>query len=116
MFMLYPDRKMMKWQGFFLSEHQEALHDDNRLAFSFELDEQTQEKIIGQLEVAWKNKTQLIIQTKERNMNGALYSIQGVVEGFSDNLVFVVASDKVHSIMVDMLHAVQPVDETKWFL
>lgn len=51
--MIYNDRKMLKWQGFFLSEHNEALAHIRKQQPINVKEQQTSEVISQQLERSW---------------------------------------------------------------
>ncbi|MFG5502015.1 hypothetical protein ACFJYO_16630, partial [Enterococcus faecalis] len=67
------------------------------------------------LEEAWKTKQLVIIQCKERNVLGEAYLFQATVEGFSDNLVFLLRDEQLQPILIEQLLAVQPIEKGKWF-
>lgn len=113
--LLYPDRKMLKWQGFFLSEHQEAFSDEQNEQHFPELGEQSPEEIGEILEIAWKTKQTVLVQCKERTIDGELTSILATVEGFSENVVFLLEKARIHTVMIDQLQAVELIEETRWF-
>lgn len=113
--MLYSDRKMLKWQGFFLSEHQEAFFEERNEQHYPELSEQTEEELGKALQTAWKTEQTVLVQCKERNLNGELTNILATVEGFSDNVVFLLEQSKIHTVMIEQLQAVEFIEKTKWF-
>lgn len=112
---LYPDRKMLKWQGFFLSEHQEAFSEEKNQLPLPELAEQSLQEVSKHLENAWKMKQRLLIQCKEVSVNGERTSFLATVEGFSDNVVFLLEKEQLHTVLIDQLQAVQDIEEAKWF-
>lgn len=111
---LYPDRKMLKWQGFFLSEHQEAFWEESTLPLAFDLVEQIQEDISRDLQVAWEKHTPILIQLNERGTDGQLVSFQATVAGYSDRLIFIQVNNYVEIILIDTIRAVALLPERKW--
>lgn len=59
---LYPDRGMVKWQGFLLAEHSEQLHTKETEAFPLYLDEQALEEFNRLVFQSFHFKKPVIVQ------------------------------------------------------
>lgn len=77
----YHDRGMIKWQGFFLSDHQAAIRHQNQLQHFPKLPRQTAQDISTQLMSAWQFQFLVIVQLNQVNKNQQWNTFQGKVKG-----------------------------------
>ena len=102
---LYNDRGMMKWLGYFLSDHTQDMTDKkSEEAPIRRLPEQEPEVMDKVLQDSWQNAKQITLQL---NDDGYLnvYNISGIVIGANDNLIYL-QTDKMVTINVnDIRHA-----------
>ena len=109
----YHDRGMVKWAGFYLSEHTEQLSNQHRIeANRPKAKMQMDADEIGQIlsEAQLKNK-KVAIQIQEKDADGYYKSdIIGKIKGF-DDLGIYVGDEKVH---FDEIRHIELSKELKW--
>lgn len=95
----YGDRKMAKWMGFFLSEHNTALTEDRqRIDFSRELTEMEKGLLLGQ---AYISRLTLILDIKNGHHRKHL---KGVLMELGEDWVIVKSNRQFHRIaLIDIL-------------
>ncbi|AEB73081.1 hypothetical protein [Lentilactobacillus buchneri] len=102
---LYNDRGMVKWLGYFLSDHTQDMADKKVDEVStHRLPEQDPEVIDRVLQDSWQNSKQITLQL---NDDGYLnvYNISGIVIGTNGDLIYL-QTDKLVTINVnDIRHA-----------
>ncbi len=79
----YHDRGMLKWQGFFLSDHQAALrrrHDRHPLPLS---PQEPLTTISTKLFDYWQSKQLVVLQMKTFDLNRQPLSYSGIIRGFT---------------------------------
>jgi hypothetical protein len=104
----YHDRKMKKWQGFFLSDHTQAIicnQSKRKVRYTLRK-EMSQEEIGMQLLRAYSNHRRVHIQVKIIDSNDQLSAdITGIVEGYNAEVIIVdgqqVKLDDINNIKVD---------------
>ncbi|MBU9788812.1 hypothetical protein KTE19_11495 [Lentilactobacillus sp. IMAU92037] len=102
---LYNDRGMMKWLGYFLSDHTQDMTDKKISEVpTTRLPQQDPEVIDHFLQLSWENSREIILQ-----LNGeaylSVYNIDGIVIGANDHLIYF-QTDKTVTINVsDIRHA-----------
>ena len=104
----YQDRKMKKWQGFFLSDHTMAINKDKQKRSVKHPAKQTMsmEEISLQLLKAYGNHRMVHLQVKVMNSDDQLPAdIVGFVSGYSDDGIIVagqkIALEDINNISVD---------------
>lgn len=109
----YKDRGMVKWAGFYLSEHTDTLHNEktaeaNRPVQKMQMDVDEIGEILS--EAVLKSR-KIVIQIEERDSNGYYQpDIIGIIQG-SDELGIYVGSTKVG---YDEIRNVAFSNELKW--
>lgn len=113
---LYDDRKMIKWMGFFLSEHNEQLSAEKRKPVIIEpKEEQSIEEITKLLKMMWEKRLVCSIQLNFID-NGSYYpDIVGTIEGFTDELIIVQTEEGIKSFSESAIRNVQENERIKWF-
>lgn len=113
---LYADRKMKKWQGFFLSEHNEQLSEEKKKSVIIVAkEEQTIEEISKALKTMWEKRLVCSIQLNLTE-NGSYYpDIVGTVEGFTDDLIFIKTEDGIKSLSETVIRNIEENERIKWF-
>lgn len=102
----YQDRGMMKWMGFFLSEHTTSLDEEkHKVIFSEELSLLDKLTLISQL-YAGQLKGQFIVKADKQKV-----TYQGQVTELSKDEIVVKSRDKYHLIEVKHILSIQLVDE-----
>lgn len=114
----YDDRGMAKWMGFYLSEHTSEMEKDNTVRNKvWHRKESMSDFEIGAiLDTAFKNHSQVVIQTAELNDEGSAFEdVVGVVEGHNGNTLYVSNDDLgVQLIAIDSINNVQIEEQEKW--
>lgn len=113
---LYEDRKMKKWAGFFLSEHNEQLSAEKKKTAIIEAkEEQSIEEITKILKRMWEKRLVCSIQLNFID-NGSYYpDIVGTIEGFTDELIIVQTEEGIKSLSETAIRNVQENERIKWF-
>lgn len=113
---LYEDRKMIKWMGFFLSEHNEQLSAEKKKPVIIEpKEEQSIEEITKLLKMMWEKRLVCSIQLNFIE-NGSYYpDIVGTIEGFTDELIIVQTEEGIRSFSESAIRNVQENERIKWF-
>lgn len=108
--MIYNDRKMLKWQGFFLSEHNEALaHIRQQQPIDIK-EQQTSEVISQQLEHSWISYQPVMIQSN-LTVDGDYQSpIYGQVIGFNGHLIYLMNGLKQYVVNSDDIRHVAQIE------
>lgn len=114
----YDDRGMVKWMGFYLSEHTSEMEKDNtvRTKIWYRKEPMTDFEIGEVLEAAYKDHSAVIIQTAELNGEGTAFEdITGVVEGYNGNTLYVSDAEiGVQLVAIDSINNIQIANQTKW--
>lgn len=113
--MIYNDRKMLKWQGFFLSEHNEALVSSSEKGSIGE--QQSLDGISKRLESSWLNKIPVNIQ-QNIMMNGSYQSpMSGIVMGYHATVVYLLDEETNGYCGVPLaeIRHVTMTTEKKWY-
>lgn len=114
----YDDRRMAKWMGFYLSEHTSEMEKDNTVRNKVWNRKQSMSEFeIGEvLDTAFKNHSQVVIQTAELNGEGSAFEdVVGVVEGHNGNTLYVSDDELgVQLVAIDSINNIQIADRAKW--
>ncbi|WP_438466060.1 hypothetical protein [Streptococcus pluranimalium] len=103
----HRDRGMMKWMGFFLSEHTTSLVDDqNRPDFSTDLTKPEKLTLIGQLYAGKLQAQFTVIGKKER------LTLKGVVTELSSETIIVKTEEGYRSLQVADILMISLVEDT----
>lgn len=84
----YQDRGMLKWQGFFLSDHTAALSKKERLKKSSCRPQQTLPMIIELLIRSWQSRKDIVIQLNQIDTDQKITEFQGVIQCFDEKQVY----------------------------
>lgn len=91
-FASYQDRGMVKWAGFYLSDHTQKIEKeayDNSIV-EVRHPQETLELISQKLFESFSQQISVILQLKQIDVRGDFSkSISGVVEGFEDDSIFI---------------------------
>ncbi|KRL54403.1 hypothetical protein FD08_GL004319 [Lentilactobacillus parakefiri DSM 10551] len=102
---LYNDRGMVKWLGYFLSDHTQDMADKKVDEVpTHRLPEQDPEVIDRVLQDSWQNSKQITLQL---NDDGYLnvYNISGIVIGTNDHFIYLQTNKMVTINVNDIRHA-----------
>jgi hypothetical protein len=109
----YKDRGLLKWQGFFLSDHTETIAKDKRKT-SYIVAERPQmdEGEIGNtLATAFANRQEVSVQKKETDINGYYdLDIVGLIQGFDEEYIYIGDA----KIQLDEIRNVEVKEFIKW--
>lgn len=96
----YQDRGMLKWQGFFLSDHTSALNKEKEERRPIRRSKQSEDEISRHLMQAWQSKQKVILQLKEVDGDQVPRELSGVIAGYRDNEIVVQKTDSKRNVMV----------------
>jgi len=109
----YQDRGMLKWGGFYLSDHTSALakmHAAEQVEQPFP--EQTAADVSERLVAAWQSHRPVHLQLNVLDDNQAITVIDGVVVGeFDDQIVIQLASGEFRRLQLAAIRCVAPTKE-----
>ncbi|MCI1700221.1 hypothetical protein [Liquorilactobacillus nagelii] len=94
----YQDRGMLKWQGFFLSDHTAALSKKERLKKSFCRPQQTLTSIMELLMHSWQSRKDIVIQLNQIDTDQEITEFQGVIQGFDEKQVYLKINQRFQAI------------------
>lgn len=114
----YIDRKMSKWQGLILSEHNETVKEEmiNSKKVNIEKEKQTEEEISKLIEFSYKQKSTVAIQL-DYIINGKYEDdILGVVYGYYENNIYIQSINTgIILCELDLIRNVEKVNFEKWY-
>ncbi len=114
----YVDRKMSKWQGLILSEHNEIVTDEkkNSRKVNLEKEKQSLEDISKVIDYSYKQKAVVTIQL-DYLVNGKYEdNIIGVVYGYYENNIYIQSVNSgVVFCELDLIRNVEQYNLAKWF-
>ena len=96
----YQDRGMLKWQGFFLSDHTSALNQEKQEAIPVRRPQQRAAEISELLMTAWQSKHQVILQLEEVNDDQIPKEVTGTIAGYRENEVAVQIAEGKRPVMI----------------
>lgn len=103
----YQDRGMMKWMGFFLSEHTTSLDDDrNRIDMTSDLTDMEKLVLIGQL---YASQHQGLFVMKGKNIKNTHF---GRVTEISPKEITIKTADKYQLLQVKDILSINMTEET----
>lgn len=106
----YRDRGMLKWQGYFLSDHTSALRREQQKHPEVEQPQLSEEEIGRRLTRAWNRKTTIHLQLNVLDTNQTVLGFTGVVAGYDEAMVVVKDQKQhYHELIIDQLRWVGPV-------
>lgn len=114
----YVDRKMSKWQGLILSEHNETVKEEkiNSNKVNIEKEKQTEEEISKLIDFSYKQKSVIAFQL-DYLINGKYEDdILGVVCGYYENNIYIQTINAgVIFCELDLIRNVEKINFEKWF-
>lgn len=102
----YHDRGMLKWQGFFLSDHTSAIKKEVAQNIPELRPEMNQSEIGRILNDSWESCTKVSIQLNQVNGNAVPVEIHGYVKGYQDDKICLSVKGNIHMISVDAIRNV----------
>lgn len=114
---LYPDRGMMKWMGWLLSDHSAYLEEAAKSEKPQQpLSEMTFADINATLQTAWEQSQSVAVQLAALYNDQYLPLIEGAVVGLVDGQVYLQPkSGRPRMLAVADIRHVEPLDTTKWW-
>lgn len=106
----YHDRGMMKWAGFFLSDHTSALKKEASKKVEKQLPKQAPDEIDELLIDAWQSKRHVHIQLDIVDENDVPEFIEGRVLGYQNTLIVVKQRDKKVTLNLDQIRNINYID------
>lgn len=114
----YVDRKMSKWQGLILSEHNETVKEEkiNSKKVNIEKEKQTEEEISKIIDFSYKQKSAIAIQL-DYVINGKYEDdILGVVYGYYENEIYIQSINTgIILCELDLIRNVEKINFEKWY-
>lgn len=102
----YHDRGMLKWQGFFLSDHTSALKKEAAQPVPDSRPEMNQSEIGSVLSSAWESCAKVSVQLNQVNGNGVPAELHGYVKGYKDDKICLSVKGDIRMISVDAIRNV----------
>ncbi|RDF15408.1 hypothetical protein CNR30_00715 [Levilactobacillus brevis] len=94
----YHDRGMLKWQGFFLSDHTSAIKKEVNSPIPRKRAEMSQTEISECLSEAWKYGKRVILQLNQVNTNDIPTEVKGYIKGYQAKWIWVAIHGELHKI------------------
>ncbi len=109
----YHDRGMLKWQGFFLSDHASALRRDAKRQPELEQPQLAEAEIDRRLTIAWQKKHPVHVQLNVLDGNHVVQALDGVVAGYDDTMLVLKDHRHYRRLPLKQLRWVGKTDPTK---
>lgn len=111
---LYHDRGMVKWLGFFMSDHtnfmdQERSHEQELVR----LPQQESETIDQLLQQSWEHTQTVSLQVE---VNNQLVNHEGIIIGFERPFVFLQTDTGMLTLLFDAIRHVDLIKREKWWV
>lgn len=115
--MLYNDRKMLKWQGFLLSEHNQQLEYLNALNQNPPLRKprQSLEEITQSLAFSYLEHRLVLIQLNEKEDGNYRSDLEGIVRGFDEECAYLYTLTGIFHFSIGEIRNVVVPNITKWY-
>lgn len=98
----HHDRGMLKWQGFFLSDHTHALENERNKKGPKYLPKQDMAEISRLLKLSWQAQKIIVIQLNQYVVkNLELTQYQGVVKGYQSENIILACTDQYLKININ---------------
>ena len=94
---------MLKWQGFFLSDHTSAIKKESAQPIPVLRSEMNQSEIGSILNDAWENCTKVSIQLNQVNGNAVPVEINGYVKGYQEDKICISVKGTMQLISIDSI-------------
>lgn len=102
----YHDRGMLKWQGFFLSDHTSALKKEAAQPVPDLRPEMNQSEIGSVLSSAWEGCAKVSVQLNQVNGNSVPAELHGYVKGYQGDKIYLSVKGNIQMISVDAIRNV----------
>lgn len=114
----YDDRGMMKWLGFYLSEHTSEMEKDSlyrNTIWQYKIT-MSDEEINSVLKTAYTKHKTVNIQLDSLDSEGhAFADIIGTIEGFQDNKLYIFnIDDGIQVVSINSINHISLSDQAKW--
>ncbi len=106
----YRDRGMLKWQGYFLSDHTSALKKEAKKKPPKMLEQQPGEIIAELLMSAWQTKKPVVVQLKEVDQSRVPVQFIGTVQGYQADRIGINTGEEIKYAELEEIKNVQ-IDE-----
>ncbi|WP_052256164.1 hypothetical protein [Levilactobacillus brevis] len=103
----YHDRGMLKWQGFFLSDHTSAINKEVNSPIPKKRAEMSQTEISECLSAAWKYGKSVILQLNQVDINGTPTEFTGYIKGYQSEWIWVLIQGELHKIALKTIRNCQ---------
>ncbi|WP_437696745.1 hypothetical protein ACSOCI_12330 (plasmid) [Levilactobacillus brevis] len=97
----YHDRGMLKWQGFFLSDHTSAIKKEAAQDIPVLRPEMNQSEIGRILNDSWESCTKVSIQLNQVNGNAFPVEINGYVKGYQEDKICISVKGNMRLISIE---------------
>ncbi|WP_414950041.1 hypothetical protein [Levilactobacillus brevis] len=102
----YYDRGMLKWQGFFLSNHTSAIKKVAAQAIPELLPEMNQSEIRRILNDSWECCAKVSIQLNQVNGNAVPIEVHGYVKGYQEDRICISVKENMRLISIESIRNV----------
>lgn len=99
----YHDRGMLKWQGFFLSDHTSAIKKGATQDIPVLRPEMNKSEIGSVLNDSWENCTKVSIQLNQVNGNAVPIEINGYVKGYQEDKICISVKGNMRLISIELI-------------
>lgn len=98
----YHDRGLVKWRGFFLSDHTAALKKQQEMKPAALRPAMAQEKVGERLMKAWEKTKHVTIQLNSLNGEMIPEEISGFVRGYDETMLYILQDDSTNLFEVEV--------------
>lgn len=114
---LYPDRGMVKWLGWLLSDHSAYLEQQQAVTRSQAVQPGMSVPALKKLfQFAWEQSQAVVIQPDLLEYGQYVAEIQGVIVGLAAGQVYLQTEQgRIHTIAIDAIHAAKVLPPEKWW-
>ncbi|MFT8412539.1 MAG: hypothetical protein ABF743_12440 [Schleiferilactobacillus perolens] len=114
---LYPDRGMVKWLGYFLSDHTQYMENEKTEEQTVaEEDQQSPNLIANLLDSAWQQHQTISLQLNELRNGRHAPDLVGVIVGYDAGFVYCQENnDQLRVIPVQTIRHIQSLKAEKWW-
>lgn len=99
----YHDRGMLKWQGFFLSDHKSAIKKEAAQPIPVLRSEMNQSEIGSILNDSWEKCAKVSIQLDQVNGNAVPVEINGYVKGYQEDKICISVKGNMQLISIESI-------------
>lgn len=102
----YQDRGMLKWQGFYLSDHTAVMKKEAGQVLPVVSSAMEQLEISEYLADAWNYGVEINLQLNQVDSNGVPTELHGYVKGFKDEQICLSVKDEIRLVNIDDIRTV----------